>query len=209
MTKKLKSFKLAICTLLLALTISCPAWSAPQCAALFSPRSLHPLITRMDQLGIRLELHRERDDEEGIRYYEIRAFQNGIEVGTITMTPLSVNSIEGTARLLFDSHIDVSYGEVSLKGQGLGSYLYAAGATFIHSQRAVLFSSQKPSTEAQNTWQRMIEGGWALKSNERDRSFLVNGQVSPDYVAYRFNQDLLNAGFFKTLLSRLNSVEGQ
>ncbi|MEO0335206.1 MAG: hypothetical protein AAF202_02360 [Pseudomonadota bacterium] len=108
--------------------------------------------------------------------------------------------IDGTEKSLFTSHPDVTtHPTQSMKRTGLGTFLYAAAARVIHRVDGILFSSTGPSPEAELTWLRMLQSGWAVIGTERDQELSEIRTLGGNLPSFRFDQELLQSGFFDSI----------
>lgn len=167
-------------------------------------RSLETLIEKMEGLGIKLELREEVDlyGSAADDYFEIVAYNRMNEpVGEVTMVPMGQSLVfRAEEKSLYASHIDIyENGGSSMRGVGLGTYLYTAAAWSIHKLGGVLFSSTGPSSQAIDAWERMVDAGWATRGTERDDELSQVNSPITSLSSYRFNQDLLESDFFDDL----------
>ena len=197
-------FSLSIKSTLFAQVLLCsqalnPAYSASR------PRSFDTLVDKMENLGINLVLNESIDMYDGSPggdYFEIFAYDRmGHKVAEISMEPLQQSLVvSAEERSVYTSHIsiyaDSGDGESSMRGGGLGTYLYAAAAWSIHNLGGVLVSSTGPSSQAIEAWERMVHSGWATSGRGRGLGVQELSSSLDLSVSYHFNQRLLKNGFF-------------
>ena len=176
------------------------------------PRNLETLIEKMEGLGIRLELSEEIDTfgSAANDYFEIHAYDSLNEkIGEISMVPIGqAIFLRAQEKPLYTSHIEIyATASASFRGVGLGTYLYVSAARAIHRIGGVLFSSTGPSSQAIDAWERMVATGWAIRGTERDAELSQINSPITSLSSYRFDQDLLDGGFFDDLDYLIEDLE--
>lgn len=173
--------------------------------SVFKPRSFDTLVEKMESLGVSLSLNEGIDIHKGSLdgdYFEIFAHdQKGNKIAEVSMEPLYQSLIfRAEQKPVYTSHISIysddGNGGSSMRGRGLGTYLYAAAAWSIYRLGGVLVSSSGPSSKAIEAWERMVDSGWAVSGREKSVGVLDLYSSLDLSSSYQFHQNLLEKGFF-------------